>query len=227
MGYSQPIADREGSAVRRKLMIASESAIALLVACGGGGGQGLESLGPPPVASPTGNASPAANVSPAGTTGEGSPTAATGTTGTTINGSGGPVPTTSPGITGSVIAGDATIVVSGALQTTQPTLPLSSPAIYAPPPGAFALNWASAAAGFALGGTSFVGTHPTSADLRLTFFVHSASGTASFSSTDGGCQVTVTQAEATALAGTFSCTGIADVNGAHVVDVQGSFAASG
>ena len=192
-------------------MIASTFAVVLLVACGGGG-QALQSLGPPPEASPTGNASP---------------TAATGTTGTTINGSGGPVPTTSPGITGSVTTGNATITVSGALQTTQPTLPLSSPAIYAPPPGAFALSWAAAAAGFALGGTSFVGTHPTSADLRLTFFVHSASGTASFSSTDGGCQVTVAQAEATAFVGTFSCAGITDVNGTLVVDAQGSFAATG
>ncbi len=200
-------------------MIASAFAVVLLVACGGGG-QGLQSLGPPPEASPTGNASPT------GTTG-GSPTAATGGTGTTINGSGGPVPTTSPGITGSVTTGNATIAVSGALQTTQPTLPLSSPAVYAPPPGAFALNWSAAAAGFALGGTSFVGTHPTSADLRLTFFVHSASGTASFSSTDGGCQVTVAQAEASAFVGTFSCVGIADANGTLVVDAQGSFAATG
>jgi hypothetical protein len=214
-------------------MIASTFAVVLLVACGGGGGQALQSLGPPPEASPTGNASPSGNasptgnVSPAGATGGGSPTAATGTTGTTIDGSGGPVPTTSPGITGSVSIGNATLTVSGALQTTQPTLPLSSPAVYAPPPGAFALSWASAAAGFALGGTSFVGTHQTSADLRLTFFVHSASGTASFSSTDGGCQVTVAQAVATALAGTFSCTGIADVNGTLVVDAQGSFAATG
>ncbi len=208
-------------------MIASTFAVVLLVACGGGSDQGLQSLGPPPEASPTGNASPTSNVSQAGTTGGDSPTAETGTTGTTINGSGEPVPTTSPGITGSVTSGNATLAVSGALQTTQPTLPLSSPAVYAPPPGAFALSWAAAAAGFALGGTSFVGTHPTSAGLRLTFFVHSASGTASFSSADGGCQVTVTQAQATAFVGTFSCPGIADVNGTLVVDAQGSFTATG
>ena len=208
-------------------MIASTSVVVLLVACGGGGGQQLQSLGPPPEASPTGNESAGGNVSPAGPSGSGSPTAATGTTGTTINGGGGPVPTTSPGITGSVTTGNATLAVSGSLQTTQPTLPLSSPAIYAPPPRAFALSWAGAAAGFALGGTSFVGTRPTSADLRLTFFVHFASGTASFSSTDGRCHVTVAQAEATAFVGTFSCTSVADANGTLVVDAQGSFAATG
>ena len=203
--------------MRRNLMIVPTSALVLLVACGGG--SDINSLGPPPEASPTGNVSPAAP----------SPTSATGGTGTviTITDSGGPVPTTSPGITGSVNVGNASIAVSGALQTSQPTLPLASPAIYSPPPGTFTLAWSTAAAGFALGGTSFVGTRPTSAALRLTFFVHSASGTASFASDDGGCDVTVTTAEATAFDGTFSCTGVTDVNGTLVVDAQGTFSASG
>jgi hypothetical protein len=136
------------------------------------------------------------------------------------------LPTTSPGITGSVNVGNASITVSGALQTSQTALPLSSPTIYAPPPGAFALAWNAGAAGFALGGASFVGTRPTSAALRLTFFIHSASGTASFASDDGGCDVTVATAEVSAFEGTFSCTGIGDVNGSIVVDAQGTFIAS-
>lgn len=196
-------------------MIATTSTLVLLVACGGGG-HDLESLGPPPEASPTGNVSPAAT----------SPTSATEGTGTTITDSGGPLPTTSPGITGSVNVGNASITVSGGLQTSQPTLPLASPAIYSPPPGTFTLAWTAAAAGFALGGTSFVGTRTTSAALRLTFFVHSASGTASFVSDDGGCDVTVTTAEATAFDGTFSCIGVTDVNGTLVVDAKGAFSAS-
>ena len=194
-------------------MIALTSALVLLVDCGGG--SDINSLGPPPEASPTGNVSPAT-----------SPTSATGGTGTVIT-SGGPVPTTSPGITGSVSVGNVSISISGALQTSQPTLPLASPAIYSPPPGTFTLAWTAAAAGFALGGTSFVGTRPTSAALRLTFFVHSASGTASFVSEDGGCNVIVTTADATAFDGTFSCTGVTDVNGTLVVDAQGTFSASG
>jgi hypothetical protein len=196
-------------------MIVTTSALVLLAACGGGGNN-LESLGPPPEASPTGNVPPAAT----------SPTSATGGTGTTITDSGGPVPTTSPGITGSVNVGNATITVSGGLQTSQPTLPLASPAIYAPPPGTFTLAWSTAAAGFALGGTSFVGTTPTSATLRLTFYVHSASGTASFASDDGGCDVTVTTAAATAFDGTFSCSGVSDASGTVVVNAQGTFSAS-
>jgi hypothetical protein len=195
-------------------MIVTTSALVLLTVCGGGGG--VDTLGPPPEASPTGNVSAAAT----------SPTSATGGTGTTITGSGGPVPTTSPGVTGSVNVGNASIAVSGGLQTSQPALPLASPAIYAPPPGAFTLAWSTAAAGFALGGTSFVGTAPTSAALRLTFYVHSASGTASFTSDDGGCDVTVTTSEATAFDGTFSCASVTDASGTVVVNAQGTFSAS-
>lgn len=194
------------------LMIVKTSALILLAACSGG--PDIDTLGPPPEASPTGNAPPAA-ASPI-----------TGATGAAVTGSGGPSPTTSPGITGFVNVGNASITVSGALQTSQPTLPLASPVIYAPPPGAFSLAWSTPAAGIALGGTTFVGTQATSTALLLTFFVHSASGTASFASDDGGCDVTVTTAEATAFDGTFSCAGLTDVNGTIVVDAQGTFTAS-
>jgi hypothetical protein len=201
-------------------MIVTISALVLLAACGGG--TDLESLGPPPEASPTGNAPPAA---PSPTTATGA--TGVGATGTAITGSSGSLPTTSPGITGSVNTGNASISVSGALQTTQTTLPLVSPAIYAPPPGSMTLAWSTGAAGFALGGSSFVGTRPTSATLRLTFFIHSASGTASFVSDDGGCDVTVTTAAANAFDGTFSCGGVTDVTGAIAVSVQGTFSAAG
>jgi hypothetical protein len=202
--------------VRRNLIIAATSALVVLTSCGGGG-HGTESLGPPPEAVPTGNAPPPVASS----------RAATGVTGATGAGSSGSLPTTSPGITGSVDTGNATIAVSGALQTTQTTLPLASPAIYAPPPGSFTLAWTTPTAGFALGGTSFIGTEPTSSTLRLTFFVHSASGTASFAPGDGACSVTVTTAEATAFDGTFSCVGVSDVNGTLVVSAQGTFSAAG
>jgi hypothetical protein len=205
----------KGACVRRNLMIATTSALVLLAACGDSG-HDLDPLGPPPEASPTGNVSPAVT----------SPTSATGGPGT-VSTSGGPVPTTSPGITGSVDVGNATITVSGALQTSQPTLPLASPAIYSPPPGTFTLAWSTAAVGVALGGTSFIGTRPTSATLRLTFFVHSVSSTATFAPGDGGCDVTVTAAAANAFDGTFSCTGVTDVNGTLTVDAQGTFSASG
>ena len=206
--------------MRRNLTIASASALVLLVACSGGG-PALESLGPPPEASPTGNAPPVAPSS-APVTGP----IVTGPTGGTITGGTGSLPTTSPGATGSVTQGNASLTVSGGLQTSQPTLPLASPVVYAPAPGSFTLAWSTAGAGFALGGPTFVGTQVTSASLRLSFSIRSASGTASFSSTDGGCDVTVTTAETDSFSGTFSCLGVTDTSGATTVDATGTFNAT-
>jgi hypothetical protein len=152
---------------------------------------------------------------------------ATGGSGTTINGgSGTPIPSTSPGITGSLTVGTATLTVTGDAQTTQ-NLALVSPAIYAPPPGVFALGWTTGAATMAMSGNTFIGTQPTATNLQLTFSVHASSGTLSFSSADGSCQITVTQADPTAFAGTLNCASIQDVNAAATVTVQGSFTATG
>src|SRR5712691_2341610 len=206
--YSQP--SGKGDHVRRKQTLAIALVFgSLAVACGGKFGSSL---------SPSATAS----VPPAA-----SPTSATGGTGTTINASGSAVPTTSPGITGSVTQGTATLAITGDLQTTQQGLPLASPTIYAPVPGAFALNWAGGAAGIAVSGDTFIGTQPTSDTLRLTFFVHASSGTRSFSSADGACQVSVTQADPTAFAGTFSCADLPDTTGSTTVSAQGAFSASG
>ena len=196
--------------MRSNLIVAS-AALILLVACGG---DDLGSLGPPSEASPTSNGSPSPP-SPAvtGTTGAG----ATGT----------PLPTTSPGFTGSVDVGNASLAISGAMHISEAALPLSGPTIYAPPPGPFALGWDTDTAAFALSGTSFVGNHPTSENLRLTFSIRSGAGTTSFASEDGGCDVIVTTAEPATFEGTFSCIGIFDEDGAVVVNAQGAFSAAG
>jgi hypothetical protein len=182
------------------------------------GGDDPESLGPPPEASPTGNVSPA-SPSPA-------VSGATGATGAS-GASGTPLSSASPGFTGSVDAGSASLAVSGDLHITEAALPLTGPTIYSPPPGPFALGWDTDAAAFALSGTSFLGNHPTSATLRLTFSIGSGSDATSFASDDGGCDVIVTTAEPTVFEGTFSCTGITDEDGSTVVNAQGTFSATG
>ncbi len=197
--------------MRSNLIVASAACL-LLVACGG---NDPESLGPPPEASPTGNVSPA-SPSP-------NATGATGVTGAT----GTPTPTASPGFTGSVSAGTASLAVSGAMHITEAALPLSGPTIYSPPPGPFSLGWETDTATILLDGTSFVGNHPTSATLRLTFSVGSGEDATSFASDDGGCDVIVTTAESTVFEGTFSCTGITDEDGSTVVNAQGTFRATG
>ena len=202
----------------RSNLIAASAACVLLMACGG---HDLEPLGPPPEASPTGNVPPATPSPDA--TGASGATGATGVTGVTAT----PLPTTSPGVTGSLSVGNASIAVSGAMHVSEPNLLLSGPTIYAPPPGAFSLGWEAGDVGFALGGTSFVGNHPTSSTLRLTFSIPSGAGTASFASDDGRCDVIVTTAVVSAFAGTFSCAGITDEDGSIVVNAQGTFGATG
>ena len=119
----------------RSNLIVATAALILLVACGG---DDLESPGPSPEASPTGNVSPA-TPTPAGATG------GTGATST-------PLPTASPGFTGSVNVGNASLAISGAMHISEAALPLSGPTIYAPPPGPFALGWDTDTAAFALSG---------------------------------------------------------------------------
>ncbi len=199
--------------MRKKLTLAIGLSLAVLAAaCGGHGDNGSSTLGPVPTSEPTGATSP---------------TSVTGGTTTPIIGSGSDVPTTSPGTTGSVTQGNASLAVAGALQTNQSLMALASPAVYAIAPGAFALNWQSAAAGFALAGPTFVGTRATADTMRLSFFVHASSGTYRFTSTDGSCSVTVAQADVATFSGTFACDSITDDGGTVTVSAQGAFLAAG
>ena len=183
----------------RSNLIVATAALILLVACGG---DDLESPGPSPEPSPAGNVSPA-------------------------TGAGTPLPTASPGFTGSVNVGNASLAISGAMHISEAALPLTAPTIYAPPPGPFALGWDTDTAAFALNGNSFIGNHPTSKDLRLTFSIRSGDETTSFASEDGGCDVIVTTADPATFEGTFSCIGISDEDGSVVVNAQGAFSAAG
>jgi hypothetical protein len=125
------------------------------------------------------------------------------------------------------MVGEASLVVTGGLQTSQSAIPLISPAVYTPPPGGFALSWQSVGAGFALAGKTFVGTRQTSDVMRLSFYVHASSATYRFSSIDGGCSVTVSAPpDATTFSGTYTCGSVVDDSGAITVTAQGTFLAS-
>jgi hypothetical protein len=78
-----------------------------------------------------------------------------------------------------------------------------------------------------MSGSSFLGTQPTSGSLHLTFFVYASSGTRTFSSSGGECQVTVGRADATGFTGAFSCAGMFGGTGGNTVAAQGTFAATG
>jgi hypothetical protein len=143
-------------------------------------------------------------------------------------GSGGVLPSASPGAgTGNISSGQVAFTVSGDIEAQTRLTQLIS-AVYSPPPGGMALVWTAGGSDpetVGLGGASFVGTRPTSATLILSL-VAIGNTSASFTSTDGECTVTVDTAGPTNIAGSFACKGLQTTSGA-VVDVSGTFRAGG
>ena len=178
-------------------------------ACGGG----LNAPSTPSSATP----------SPSPTASTPTPTSQTAATPTSSGASG--TPTTSP-VPGRVTTGIATLTATGGVQTTQ-SMPLTKPAVYAPPPGTFVLNWTSGAATFAMTGLTFVGSRPSSTSLQVSLSIHSSAGTYTFVSRDGSCQITVTTAEPNDLVGSYSCPNVRDTTGTVTVTAQGTFTATG
>jgi len=157
-----------------------------------------------------------------------SPSSVTGSDGATINPSGSLPPSSSPGITGTVTDGAATVSVSGSTSTSVSFADLVSPALWAPPPGSMALQWdGPSGQSFGMGGSSFAGQQATSASLSLSFTIRVDSAKVEFRSTAGECLITITTAEAANMAGQFQCTGVRNGDGTIVVNAQGSFTAVG
>ncbi len=146
----------------------------------------------------------------------------------TATGSGGTLPTTSPGIaTGSFNSGAAQVTVSGGV-TASLDLPTMSSGVFSPPPGGMALVWNdNSGEALGLGGQSFTGSAKTTTTLVLTFGVMStgASGFEQFTSSKGECTVTIDTAEAGNVAGSFQCSGVMGSNGT-AADASGTFEAS-
>lgn len=198
-----------------KTLVAAFALVSLVGACS-------KSAGPvvsPSSAFPSGSPSPTdGNTIPSGVIGV--PTGALG--------SGGVFPSSSPGAgTGNITSGEIGLTISGDIQA-QTKLTQLITAIYSPPPGGFALVWTAGGGNpttVGLGGTSFVGTKPTSPTLMLTL-VAIGNASASFTSTNGECNVTIDRTEPTNIAGTFECVELRGTS--HVtVNVSGSFVAGG
>jgi hypothetical protein len=157
-----------------------------------------------------------------------SPSAVTGSNGTTINPSGSLPPSSSPGITGTVTDGAATLNVTGSTSTSVSLAELVSPALWAPPPGSMALQWDGPnGQSFGMGGSSFAGQQPTSPALSLSFVIRIDDVKVEFRSIGGECLITITPAEVSSMGGQFQCTGVKNGDGTIVVNAQGSFTAVG
>ena len=196
--------------MRRKLAIMIVLPMALLAAaCHSGEPAKSPALGPA-----TSSATPPAGV--------------TGGAGTIINPSGSVPPTSSPGITGSVHKGTASVTVSGDLNLTASFGSLEV-ALWAPPPSGMALSWAgSHAQSLSIGGPSFTSLQPTSDARVLSFVVASSDGTlVTFRSSAGECQVTIDPALPDDMGGVFTCRRLTSSGGGSTVDAQGTFSATG
>ncbi len=146
----------------------------------------------------------------------------------TATGSGGTLPTGSPGIpTGSFSSGEAKVSVSGGV-TASLDLPTMSSGVFSPPPGGMALVWNdNSGEALGLGGQSFTGSAKTTTTLVLTFGVMSsgASSFEQFTSSQGECTITIDTAEAGKVAGSFQCSGVMGSNGT-AADASGTFEAT-
>jgi hypothetical protein len=159
---------------------------------------------------------------PTGATGAG----ATGNSGVAIEPSGSAPPSGSPGVTGAVDTGSASVNTSGAIVTSVSYASLTSPAIWTTPPGGIALTWdGPGRQTLGLSGASFSAQRPTSTELDLRFSVRGPDGVVTFDSSTGECLVTISPALPDQMAGTFLCSKVSSADGAVQVDAQGSFSA--
>jgi hypothetical protein len=136
-------------------------------------------------------------------------------------------PTASP-IAGSVTAGQASLSLSGGINTVVSFGRLATPAEWTPPPGTLALSWGGPGAQVLdLEGDSFTSQIATDAEHALSFTVNVDGAPVAFSSTAGECSVTISPALLSQMGGTFICTNLSSVDDAVSVNAQGSFSATG
>jgi hypothetical protein len=138
-----------------------------------------------------------------------------------------PSPTGSPGPASALVAGSATLSLSGELSMDVPFASIALPAVWAPPPAPMDVTWQGPTTQvLRLSGTSFVSRAETGPDHALSFTVPGPDGPAVFSSTAGECSVTITPALPDNMGGVFTCTLLTDAEGVTTVDARGVFSAS-
>lgn len=138
-----------------------------------------------------------------------------------------PSPTGSPGPASVLVAGTATLSLSGELSMDVPFASIALPAVWAPPPAPMDITWQGPSTQeLRLSGTSFVSRAETSLDRALSFTISGPDGPVVFSSTAGECSVTITPALPDNMGGVFTCTLLSDVEGVTTVDARGVFSAT-
>ncbi len=100
--------------------------------------------------------------------------------------------------------------------------------VVAPPPSGFAVVFGGRGTDpttVGLGGVAFVGSQPTATTLVLTIVAPAPGGFSTWVSTEGECDVRISVAEPTHIAGSFTCDGLVSGTG-EVAEISGSFEAT-
>jgi hypothetical protein len=139
-----------------------------------------------------------------------------------------PSPTASPGPASPLVAGTASLSLSGDVTRTVVLATLGAPAVWAPPPAPMDLTWVGPAGEqLRLAGTSFLSLVRTGAEHTLSLTINGTEGPLQFSSIAGECSVTINPALPDNMGGIFTCTGLIEAAGTTRVDARGVFSASG
>lgn len=137
-------------------------------------------------------------------------------------------PSGSPGVTGTLNVGTATVSTTGALNATATYATLFTPGIWTLPPGAIALSWrGKGQQHLSIAGPSFTAQLPTDVDRVLEFSLPGPDGVLTFRSSGGECLITISPALADQMGGSFTCQSVVSGDGAFTVNAQGSFSAQG
>jgi hypothetical protein len=137
-------------------------------------------------------------------------------------------PSGSPGVTGTLTTGTASVTVTGGVNATVTYETLFTPGIWTLPPGAIALSWrGTGRRAVSITGPSFTAQLPTDVDRVLEFSVPGPDGLLTFRSSGGECLVTISPALADLMGGSFTCVSVASDDGTVTVNAQGSFDAQG
>jgi hypothetical protein len=135
-------------------------------------------------------------------------------------------PSGSPGVTGNLTVGAASVTTTGGLIATATYDTLFTPGIWTLPPGAISLSWrAKGRQALSITGPSFTAQLPTEVDRVLEFSLPGPDGLLTFRSSGGECLVTISPALADQMGGSFICTALTSSDGTITVNAQGSFSA--
>lgn len=153
---------------------------------------------------------------------------AAGETGGGADDGGVPLPSGAAG-TGNLTSGSAHFVISGDVEAER-TVDTLTTAIWTPGAGmALTIEGDASTFMFGIGGPTIAGTQRTRKNLSLSVMIDQSQTELplAFVSFAGECEVDITDASESSVAGSFRCTGLSDGTGEVTVDVVGEFSASG